>query len=121
MKKDKIIFWIATGLIFLFEGVMPAFTGHTEMAKQGISHLGFPDYFRVYLNVCKILGVLAIVVPFVPSRIKEWAYFGLGITMVSAFVANWAVDGFTPMLLGPVIALAILSVSYIYYQKLKTN
>ena len=34
MKKDKIIYWTATILIFLFEGVMPALTSHTEMAKR---------------------------------------------------------------------------------------
>ena len=121
MKKEKIIFWITTGLIFLFEGVMPALTGHTEMAKQGINHLGYPDYFRVYLNVWKVIGSLAIIIPMVPARIKEWAYFGLGLSMISAFVSNWAVDGFTGMLVGPLIGLAILSTSYIYYHKIKGN
>ena len=112
MKKDKIIFWIATGLIFLFEGVMPAFTGHTEMAKQGISHLGFPDYFRVYLNVCKILGVLAIVVPFVPSRIKEWAYFGTFIIYIGAIASHIAVGDGLNKIIFPVIMLLITITSW---------
>ena len=34
MKQQKIIFWITTTLIFLFEGVMPALTSQTEMAKK---------------------------------------------------------------------------------------
>lgn len=42
MKTSKIIFWVTTTLIFLFEGVMPAFTSQTEMAKEGIRHLGYP-------------------------------------------------------------------------------
>jgi hypothetical protein len=45
MKKDKIIFWVTTTLIFLFEGVMPALTSQTELAKEGIKHLGYPEYF----------------------------------------------------------------------------
>jgi hypothetical protein len=38
MKKEKIIFWSTTGFLFLFQGVMPALTGHTEMAKEGMRH-----------------------------------------------------------------------------------
>ena len=45
MKKNKIIFWIATAIIALFEGVMPALTSQTELAKEGIRHLGYPEYF----------------------------------------------------------------------------
>lgn len=45
MKKNKIIYWTTTILLFLMEGVMPALTSQTELAKQGISHLGYPAYF----------------------------------------------------------------------------
>ncbi len=121
MKTTKIVFWISTGLIFLFEGVMPALTGHTEMAKQGVAHLGYPDYFRVYLNIWKIAGSLALIIPMVPARIKEWAYFGLGLTAVSAMVSYCAVDGCKFEGFIPLIAIAILSVSYISYHKLKAQ
>jgi len=59
MKRNKIIFWIATGIIALFEGVMPALTSQTELAKEGLNHLGYPEYFGPALVVFKILGVLA--------------------------------------------------------------
>jgi uncharacterized membrane protein YphA (DoxX/SURF4 family) len=117
MKKDKTIFWIATGFIFLFEGVMPALTGHTELAKEGIRHLGYPDYFRIELNIFKVLGSLALILPMVPARVKEWAYAGLAITSISAFISNWAVDGFTVNLILPAVVFLILVVSYIYYHK----
>ncbi|MEY3690090.1 MAG: hypothetical protein RIT37_1652, partial [Bacteroidota bacterium] len=45
MKKNVIIYWISTGFIALLEGVMPAFTSQSEMAKEGIRHLGYPEYF----------------------------------------------------------------------------
>jgi uncharacterized membrane protein YphA (DoxX/SURF4 family) len=121
MKTTKIVFWISTGLIFLFEGVMPALTGHTEMAKQGVAHLGYPDYFRIYVNVWKILGSLAVIIPMMPDRIKEWAYFGLFLTAFSAIVSYCAVDGCKFEAFIPLVAIAILSVSYISYQKLKTQ
>jgi hypothetical protein len=93
MKKNKIIFWIATGLIFLFEGVMPALTGHSEMAKQGIMHLGYPEYFVTMLVIFKVLGSLALIIPQVPARLKEWAYAGLMFNMISASISNGVVDG----------------------------
>lgn len=62
-RKTKIIFWISTTIIFLFEGVMPALTSQTALAKQGISHLGYPEYFCAALVTCKILGVFALRYP----------------------------------------------------------
>lgn len=53
LKSSKIIYWIATGLVFLLDSAMPAFTFNTELAKQGISHLGYPDYFRIELSIGK--------------------------------------------------------------------
>jgi len=71
MKKNKIIFWTATIIIFLFEGVMPALTSQTELAKEGIRHLGYPEYFGTTFVVFKVLGSLALVIPKVPGRLKE--------------------------------------------------
>lgn len=117
MKKYKIIFWVTTGLIFLFEGVMPAFTSQSEMSIQGITHLGYPLYFVTLLTVFKILGSLALIIPQVPKRVKEWAYAGFMIDFLSAFISIWVVDGFGIMLLPAVIAIAILIVSYVAWNK----
>ena len=121
MKKNKIIFWVTTTLIFLFEGVMPALTSQTELAKEGIRHLGYPDYFGVMLTVFKVLGALALIIPQVPARVKEWAYAGFAIDFISAFVSNVAVDGISSMAFFPLIVLVVLIVSYIYYHKIKDN
>ncbi len=119
MKKNKIIFWITTILIFLFEGVMPAFTSQTEMAKEGIRHLGYPEYFGVMLTVFKVLGALALIIPQVPARVKEWAYAGFAIDFIAAFVSHAAVDGFQPLTFFPLVVFAVLIISYIYYHKIK--
>jgi hypothetical protein len=117
-KTTKIIYWTTTGIIFLFEGLMPALTSHTDLAVQGIRHLGYPDYFRVMLTVFKVAGALALVLPFVKGRFKEWAYAGFGITMISAFISHWAVDGFNGQTLFPLIIFTILIISYLQYHKL---
>lgn len=118
-KTTKIIYWASTGIIFIFEGVMPALTAHTALAVEGVRHLGYPDYFRVMLTVFKVAGALALVLPFVGGRIKEWSYAGFGMTMISAFVSHWVVDGFSGQTLFPLLILAILSASYLYYHKLR--
>jgi DoxX-like family len=121
MKKTKIIYWVTTSIIFLWEGIMPALTSHTQVAVEGIRHLGYPDYFRVMLTVFKVLGSLALILPMVGARYKEWAYAGLGITLISATISHWAVDGFNNgQTLFPIVIFLILAVSYVQYHKLQS-
>ncbi|MBK8558278.1 MAG: DoxX family protein [Lewinellaceae bacterium] len=118
MKKNNIIYWTTTGLIFLFEGVMPALTGHSEMAKAGIRNLGYPDYFVTMLVVFKVLGALTLVIPQVPYRLKEWAYAGFTFALLSASVSNWAVFGLGFEAIMPLIILGVLAVSYLQFHKI---
>jgi hypothetical protein len=121
MKKAKIIFWITTTIIFLFEGVMPALTSQSELAKEGIRHLGYPEYFGNALVVFKILGVLILVIPTVPKNVKEWAYAGFGFDFIFASISHFAVDGINFQSFFPLIFLVILAISYIYYHKIERH
>ena len=82
MKKQKILFWITTGIIFIMEGLIPAFTSQTELAKEGIRHLGYPEYFGNALIVFKVLGALSLIIPQIPKRVKEWAYAGFAFDFI---------------------------------------
>ncbi|MFW0739297.1 DoxX family protein [Flavobacterium sp. T12S277] len=119
MKKAKIIFWITTTIIFLFEGVMPALTSQTELAKEGIKHLGYPEYFGNALVIFKILGVLVLVIPSIPKNVKEWAYAGFGFDFIFASISHAAVDGINFQAFFPLIFLVILAISYVYYHKIE--
>lgn len=121
MKKDKIYYWAATTVIALFEGLMPALTSQTELAKEGIRHLGYPPYFGNALVVFKILGVLALVIPQVPKRVKEWAYAGFTFNFLFAAISHGVVDGVSGQTFFPLIAIAFLAVSYIFYHKLNSD
>ena len=121
MKKHKIIFWVTTSLIFLFEGVMPALTSQSEMSIQGITSLGYPLYFVTLLTVFKVLGCIVLIVPKFPARVKEWAYAGFGIDFICAFVSLWVVAGVNAGLLLPVVAFILLALSYKSYHKLNKN
>lgn len=120
-KQTTIVYWTTTILIFLFEGVMPALTSNSEQAKQGISHLGYPDYFRNMLTFFKVLGSLGLLLPFVKGRVKEWVYAGFAFDFICAAVSLWAVDGFTGLTFFPLLVLAVLIASYVTYHKLQES
>lgn len=117
MKKINIIYWVTTIIIFLMEAVMPAFTSQTELAKEGIRHLGYPEYFGNALVAFKILGGLLLVIPQVPARIKEWAYVGFAFDFIFASISHFTIDGVNFQSFLPLIFLVILVISYVYFHK----
>jgi hypothetical protein len=121
MKTTKIIYWTTTALIFLFEGVLVALTSNTQIAIDGISHLGYPDYFRVLLAVFKVTGALVLILPAFIERSKEWAYAGFGIVFISAAFSHASVDGFGAQAIMPIVFLGILVASYVTYHKKLTR
>lgn len=123
MKKYKIIFWVATIILLLWEGVMPLLTllFAPQYVTVGTKALGYPDYFAYALVICKGLGVLAIVIPKIPAKLKEWAYAGLTFNLIFAFISHAWVDKNIGFMLMPLVVLVLLMVSYVYHQKLQTN
>jgi hypothetical protein len=121
MKKNKIAYWITTSLIFLMEGVMPALTSQSKLAKEGISHLGYPEYFGNALVVFKVLGALILISPKLPRKLKELAYAGFTFNFLFACISHGAVDGVNIQTFFPLIVLAILATSYYNYSKINEN
>lgn len=123
MKKYKIIFWVATIIIVLWEGVMPLSTVFfaPEYVNAGTKPLGYPDYFAYALIICKALGVLAIAYPQTPGKLKEWAYAGLTFNLIFAFISHAYVDQNLGYMLLPLMVLGILAVSYVYNNKIYGN
>jgi hypothetical protein len=84
-------YWISTGLFAL----QMSFTAYAQLrlpqVAAAFAHLGFPAYFRVELSWAKLVGVAVLLLPMVPARLKEWAYAGFAITLVSALIAHFAV------------------------------
>ena len=89
-KAIAIAYRIATALFCL----QMSFTAYAQLRLPQVAlaftHLGFPAYFRVELSWAKFLGVMLILAP-VPPRLKEWAYAGFAITLVSALIAHFSV------------------------------
>lgn len=113
----KILFWVTTGFLFLMQGLMPIFTYNMPDSQQAMAHLGYPGYFGLMLALFKLAGGLALIIPQVPRKIKEWAYAGFGLDFIAAIYSMIAVDGVVPTAFFPVIAFAVLTASYISYHK----
>src|SRR5690606_1989 len=119
MKNYKLIFWISTGLFSAFM-LFSAFGYLTsEEMKAAFSHFGFPaDSFRIQLAIAKVLGVAALLLPFVPRTLKGLAYAGFTINLVSALIGHIA-NGYHSygLIIFAVITLVLSYYSYLKLQK----
>jgi hypothetical protein len=115
-----IVFWTVTALFCL----QMSFTAYAELrlpqVAQAFTHLGFPAYFRVELSWAKLLGVVLMLAP-APARLKEWAYAGFAVDLVSAIIAHLAVgDG--PEAWGWAAATGVLwALSYFFWRTLQAR
>lgn len=87
-KAAVIAYWVITA-IFCLE---MSFTAYYELLPQGaqaFTRLGFlSSGFRFELSLAKVVGVVALLVPMIPARLKEWVYAGFAINLVSAVIAH---------------------------------
>ncbi|MVN75544.1 DoxX family protein [Hymenobacter sp. HMF4947] len=116
MKKTTAAYWVATGLVALLMSKSAVAYLTQDAVRLECHRLGFPDYFRVELAVAKLLGVLALLAP-VGVRLKEWAYAGFTILLVSALIAHPASGEPLKASAGPAELLVVLAVSYWLYRQ----
>ena len=116
-KKNKIIYWISTGLIALFE-LSGAFFINSQVAIDGMHHLQLPDWFRWEVSIGHLIGGILIIVP-INKRIKEWVYVAFGIDFISAFIAYLSIEGWSANTFSPLFTMALLIISYVYFHKLQ--
>lgn len=117
MKKNNMIYWTTTGLfsaMMLFSASM-YFT--SPEVGEGFTKMGFQDAFRIELGIAKMIGALVLVIPFFKGSIKEWAYAGFGITLISASILHASIGDPAANIIAPLIFLGILAVSHIFWKK----
>jgi len=117
MTKDNIIYTVTTGIVcsvMVFSAINFNLANPVGPMKGAFAHLRLPDYFRIELTVAKALGVLALLVPVVPRKVKEFAYFGFAITLVSASIAHFSVGDSLLFVVDPLLFLGVLIASYVY-------
>ena len=118
-KRNKIIYWIAT--IWLSLGMLS--TGAVQLLKikgdgpgslDSMTHLGYPAYFVTILGICKILGVVVLLIPKFPL-LKEWAYAGFFFMMSGAIFIHIAAGNSLGEIF-PSLLLLILTVVSWYFR-----
>jgi len=120
LKTTKLIYWASTGLLAFF--ILPGiFFLNKPFAIEGSRHLGMPYWFHLELGIAKFIGGILLILPMIPKRIKEWAYIGFGIDVISAIIGLISVDGPGLKSFSPLIFLGILLVSYVYFHKLNDS
>ena len=116
MKRDKIIYYVTTGLLtllILYSAGMYIFN-HAEVAKM-FSNFGYPTYIIYPYALAKLLGLAAIW--FIGNKsLKEWAYAGFFFAFILAFFAHIMIGDGDQM--GAAMAMIFLVISYIYSKKL---
>ena len=115
MKRNKIIYYVATGLLsllLLFSAGMYIF--NHEMVAEMFTGFGYPTYIIYPYAIAKLLAILALWVPSF-DKLKEWAYAGLFFAFILAFFAHIMISDGEQM--GALIAMLLLVVSYIFNKK----
>jgi uncharacterized membrane protein len=114
-KRNKIIYWIATGLLalgMLQSGIFAVL--RTKEWVDLVTGLGYPVYFLTILGTWKILGVIAILVPRF-KLLKEWAYAGFFFAMTGAIASHLAVgDHSVKGLIGPFFQIVFIVLSWYF-------
>lgn len=115
-KKNKIIYYTVTGLFsaHMLMTVVVYFLMY-DMVSEMFTSLGVPATLIYPLAIAKVLGLVAIWTN--KSRLlKELAYAGFALDFIFAAVAHaMAGDGGA---IAPIIALIMVSISFIYHRKL---
>ena len=97
--------------------VLPSYFAPRAYLIESLHRLGFPAYFNLELDICRIVGAVIILIPAIPGMFKEWAYVAFGILLLSASLGHSLVDGAAKGM-APLIPFAILCVSYYYFRKI---
>ncbi len=117
-KTNNIIFWIATVALALF--ILPGlFFMGSEMAVKGMAHVWLTDavWLQQLVGFGAPLAILLILIPQIPTRLKERAYVGLGCICIGAFWAHAQLGDPISAILMPVATFAVLLISYLTWHK----
>jgi len=123
MKASKGVvwgFWIFTALFCL----EMSFTAYYELlrlpeAAHAFTRLGFAsNAFRVELSWAKIAGVVVLLIPTFPARVKEWAYAGFAINLVSALIAHSSISDRPAAFVPSALTSALWGLSYYFWRRM---
>ena len=97
--------------IFLPSGIVQLLNMKEDV--DFIIRLGYPVYFVIILGFCKILGVVAVLIPKFPL-LKEWAYAGFFFMMSGAVFTHIAAQNSISEMFPSLLLLILTAVSWYF-------
>lgn len=122
-RASVIAFWIVTALFCL----EMSFTAYYELcilpqAAEAFTRLGFSaTAFRIELSWAKVIGVAVLLLPMIPARLKEWAYAGFAINLISAIIAHLSIHDRPAALAPSTITSVLWLLSYYFWRRLQSS
>lgn len=110
--KKPVAYWIVTGLLaawLLLGGILDV--ARVPATREIMHTLHYPDYMLFILGPAKLLAVLALLYPRT-RLLREWAYAGITIDALGAFMSHCAVRDTAPHIVSPLVFLALAAASY---------
>ncbi|KQT26065.1 hypothetical protein ASG22_05145 [Chryseobacterium sp. Leaf405] len=117
MKRDKIIYWVTTGLVAtgMLLSAYQYFSG--PLMAEAFKQMGYPDFLRVEIGIAKIIGSIVLILPQFPNKIKEWAYAGFGILFFSATLTHFLLNDGLERKVTAIVFLILIIISNLYFSK----
>jgi putative oxidoreductase len=120
-KAIPVLFWIFTALFCL----EMCFTAYYELLLQGaqaFARLGFSNgSFRHELSLAKLVGAVVLLVPMIPARLKEWAYAGFAINLISAVIAHLSISDRRAAFIPSTLTSVLWVVSYSCWRRVRAT
>jgi hypothetical protein len=113
-KRNRIIYRISTAWLCL--GMIS--TGFVQLFGikeqiQFVLDMGYPAYFITLLGICKVIGVVVVLLPKFPL-LKEWAYAGFFFSMSGAIFSHMALGHSVNELFPPLLLLVLTAISWYF-------
>jgi hypothetical protein len=107
-----IAYWATTAIAALaLLGSLSYLTG-SEQVVSGFAKAGYPQHLRIVLGIGKPAAAIVLLVPGL-ALLKEWAYAGVTIAWVMAFISASASGEPVQIRIMPLVLLALLVGSYV--------
>lgn len=117
-KTAIMLFWIFTAL-FCIEMSFTAYYELLPHGAQAFARLGFSNRgFRYELSWAKLIGAAFLLIPIVPARLKEWAYAGFAINLVSAIIAHFSISDRPQAFIPSSLTSVLWAISYCSWRRL---
>jgi hypothetical protein len=108
----KIAYWGSTAIVAVMLLFTLSYLTGSEQAVSGFTKAGYPQNLRIVLGIAKPAAAIILLLPGL-ALLKEWAYAGVTVAFVMAFITHYTAGDGVQLWSMPLALLALLIVSYV--------